>query len=271
MEAAPADIEVAKAGRSQGLGHGPARDVSRAGPRRPYRDGKAAARGSRARPPRGHPCLRSLLGNHLARDARRSRRGRHRDLRGRGSCGTWSRRTAGAWSTPSIADGQVHGGVAQGIGAALFEEVVHDAVLRPDPHREPRRLRHPLGDGRSAHPRSSTWRPRPRTTWAASAGSARGAPSARRPPSRTRSRTPSGSRSRSSPRPRSASSGWSGNSDRASSPEISPTFCCERRSIRCGGPYSLKPLRRSVGYAFSVSRSVRPATAPSRGSRDESR
>jgi carbon-monoxide dehydrogenase large subunit len=28
---------------------------------------------------------------------------------------------------PGIADGQVHGGVAQGIGAALFEEVVHDA------------------------------------------------------------------------------------------------------------------------------------------------
>ena len=28
---------------------------------------------------------------------------------------------------PLIADGQVHGGVAQGIGAALFEEVVHDA------------------------------------------------------------------------------------------------------------------------------------------------
>ena len=32
---------------------------------------------------------------------------------------------------PSIADGQVHGGVAQGIGAALFEEVVHDASGQP--------------------------------------------------------------------------------------------------------------------------------------------
>jgi carbon-monoxide dehydrogenase large subunit len=28
---------------------------------------------------------------------------------------------------PLIVDGQVHGGVAQGIGAALYEEVVHDA------------------------------------------------------------------------------------------------------------------------------------------------
>jgi carbon-monoxide dehydrogenase large subunit len=28
---------------------------------------------------------------------------------------------------PLIVDGQVHGGVAQGIGAALLEEVVHDA------------------------------------------------------------------------------------------------------------------------------------------------
>ena len=41
----------------------------------------------------------------------------------------------------------------------------------------------------------------------------------------------------------------------APGPEISPTFCCERRSIRCGGPYSLKPLRQrvsaSVGHAFS--------------------
>ena len=27
---------------------------------------------------------------------------------------------------PMIVDGQVHGGVAQGIGAALYEEVVHD-------------------------------------------------------------------------------------------------------------------------------------------------
>jgi carbon-monoxide dehydrogenase large subunit len=34
---------------------------------------------------------------------------------------------AGRIINPLIADGQVHGGVAQGIGAALYEEVVHDA------------------------------------------------------------------------------------------------------------------------------------------------
>ena len=54
------------------------------------------------------------------------------------------------------------------------------------------------------------------------------------------------------------------------SAEISPTSCCGRRSMRCDWPYSLKPLRRSVDYAFSVFQSVRPATAPSRRPRDGS-
>ena len=40
---------------------------------------------------------------------------------------------------PLIVDGQVHGGVAQGIGAALYEEIVYDA-RGPAPHREPGRL-----------------------------------------------------------------------------------------------------------------------------------
>ena len=47
----------------------------------------------------------------------------------------------------------------------------------------------------------------------------------------------------------------------ATSAEISPTFCCGHRSMRCGGPYSLKPLRQreraSVGYAFSAFRSAK--------------
>ena len=47
------------------------------------------------------------------------------------------------------------------------------------------------------------------------------------------------------------------------SPEISPAFCCGRQSARCGKAYSLKTLRRRGGYAFSVSRSVRLATAAS--------
>ena len=36
-----------------------------------------------------------------------------------------------------------------------------------------------------------------------------------------------------------------------SSPEISPAFCCGRGSARCDKAYSLKPFRRSEGYAFS--------------------
>ena len=40
---------------------------------------------------------------------------------------------------PLIVDGQVHGGVAQGIGAALYEEIVYDE-RGPAAHREPRRL-----------------------------------------------------------------------------------------------------------------------------------
>ena len=32
---------------------------------------------------------------------------------------------------PLIVDGQVHGGVAQGIGAALYEEIVYDAEGQP--------------------------------------------------------------------------------------------------------------------------------------------
>ena len=37
----------------------------------------------------------------------------------------------------------------------------------------------------------------------------------------------------------------------AASPDISPTFCCGRGSARGDKAYSLKPLRRSVGYAFA--------------------
>ena len=45
---------------------------------------------------------------------------------------------------PLIVDGQVHGGVAQGIGAALYEEVVYDD-RGPAPHREPGRLSGAVG------------------------------------------------------------------------------------------------------------------------------
>ena len=49
---------------------------------------------------------------------------------------------------------------------------------------------------------------------------------------------------------------------------ISPMFCCGRQSACVSGPYSFKPPRRSIDYAFSVFQSVRPTTtsilAPSR-------
>ena len=56
---------------------------------------------------------------------------------------------------------------------------------------------------------------------------------------------------------------------------ISPMSCCGRQSTRGGGPYSLKPLQRSVDYVFSSAnalfRSVRPPTAAAWRPRDEHR
>ena len=52
---------------------------------------------------------------------------------------------------------------------------------------------------------------------------------------------------------------------------VSPIFCCGRRSARGDRAYSLDPLQRSVDYAFSVSRSVRPVTAAFRRPRYEDR
>ncbi len=70
---------------------------------------------------------------------------------------------AGRVISPLIADGQVHGGLAQGIAQALLEEVRYDADGNPA-HSELRRLRHHLAprsfpsfelDQRDAHPRST--------------------------------------------------------------------------------------------------------------------
>ena len=89
---------------------------------------------------------------------------------------------------PLIVDGQVHGGVAQGIGAALYEEVVYDE-RGPDHDREPGRLSRAVGlrnsaDGGRAS-RNAICRPRS----AAFAAWAKAAPSARRRRSPTRSPT----------------------------------------------------------------------------------
>ena len=91
------------------------------------------------------------------RRARRRRRGRHRRPATRASSATSPVDDVGNPVNPQIIDGQVHGGVTQGIAAALFEEGVvrrggqpaHDddgdvprpvrgraAVVRDGPHRD---------------------------------------------------------------------------------------------------------------------------------------
>ena len=65
--------------------------------------------------------------------------------------------------------------------------------------------------------------------------------------------------------------GWAPHSWRRPSPDISPISYCGRQFARVSGSYSLKPLRRSVGYAFSVFRSVRPTVTASWRPRDENR
>ena len=87
---------------------------------------------------------------------------------------------------PMIVDGQIYGGVAQGIGTALYEEMPFDAhgpAARLDLRRLPA-----AGPDRGARScASSTWRRRRPTPNSARRASARAAPSRRRP----RSPTPS--------------------------------------------------------------------------------
>ena len=92
----------------------------------------------RPRRPRSDQNLRSGLRNHDVGDPHRHGRNRPRDLRGPHRP-IYVAEDCGRLVNPMIVDGQVHGGVAQGIGAALYEE----GGLRrkgPDPHREPGRL-----------------------------------------------------------------------------------------------------------------------------------
>ena len=94
---------------------------------------------------------------------------------------------AGRLINPMIADGQVHGGIAQGIGNALLEEIVYDEsgeiltatladYLPPTAHEIPVIELHHIETPDAIRS------PRPR-------GSAKAAPSARRPRSSTRSTT----------------------------------------------------------------------------------
>ena len=94
----------------------------------------------------------------------------------------------GTMINPMIVDGQVQGGIAQGIGTALYEEIPYDEIGQPLATTFARlhgALR--AGDSDGAHRRIWCIRPRPPNT--ASKASAKAAPSRRRPPSPTRSPT----------------------------------------------------------------------------------
>ena len=73
-------------------------------------------------------------GTHLVRDG-----GRHRDRAGRRSARTSASTTSARCVNPLIVEGQVHGGLAQGIAQALFEEANYDEQGNAG-HRHVRRL-----------------------------------------------------------------------------------------------------------------------------------
>ena len=95
----------------------PIATVARAAYHQVHRFGGASVRDW----PRAEPMIRR---NVFKRLPRRHRRGRYRDRRG--GLKIWSRRDAGRLINPMIVDGQIHGGVAQGIANALLEEIVYD-------------------------------------------------------------------------------------------------------------------------------------------------
>ena len=65
-------------------------------------------------------------GRLVAGHARLLGRGRRRDRAGARSSATSSSRTAARSSTPPIVEGQIRGGVAQGIGGVLYEHAAYD-------------------------------------------------------------------------------------------------------------------------------------------------
>ena len=93
----------------------------------------------------------------------------------------------GALINPTIVEGQIAGGVAQGIGGVLYERAAYDEQ-RPTAHVDVRRL--PAARrARRSRPSRSTTSSRRRRARSISAASARAAPSARRPRSATPSPT----------------------------------------------------------------------------------
>ena len=147
------------------------------------------ARRHRAQP-RGPGHLRPAQLRVPVRHPRLRGRGRRRDRLGATSSTTSPSTTAANQINPMIVEGQVHGGIVQGVAQALFEEAVYD---------EDGNLRHltladylvPLG-GRDAELRARLHRhAEPDATRSASRASARPAPSAPPRRSSTPSSTPS--------------------------------------------------------------------------------
>ena len=88
---------------------------------------------------------------------------------------------AGRLINPMIAEGQIHGGVAQGLANALLEEIVHDEYRQyPDRHLRGLSLAH--GPRNAARSKSTISKPSPRRRSRRRRVSAKAAPSGPRPP-----------------------------------------------------------------------------------------
>ena len=111
-------------------GNKPQADVLGAGADGAGRAGLGVS-GGPGRGPRAHRLFRAAAGVVLQRHACRRSRGRSDDRRRRRSSTTRSRTTAASIINPMIVDGQVQGGVAHGIGNALFEHMKYDADANP--------------------------------------------------------------------------------------------------------------------------------------------
>ena len=137
---APGGGRAGRAGQAAGRGRAGGRPVDdlvvdRAAPvvgaRRTGRRGHArpsSPRRSRCGRRRTFDCRRPDV---PVRRARGRRRGRRRDRQGGSSTGSSPSTTPGTILNPLLAEGQRHGGIAQGVAQALLEEVVYDADGNP--------------------------------------------------------------------------------------------------------------------------------------------
>ena len=130
-------VELARERAAEQLEADPARPRRRPGTRRAGRARRAGHRRS-ASPswPRTSSCWSQTTFSAAGADvpvrrARGRRRGRHRDRQGRGCVRLVAVDDAGTILNPLLAEGQRHGGLAQGVAQALLEEVLYDADGNP--------------------------------------------------------------------------------------------------------------------------------------------